>query len=59
MLQNPCIFGVHYIIEIFSIFFNVHIVLRNQKKTVFYVNYYIDQDQFNYLYKPGWLEKDI
>ena len=34
-------------------------VPRNKDKFVFYVNNYIDWDQFNQLYNPDWREKTI
>ena len=34
-------------------------VPRDQDKLVFYVNNYIDGDQFNQLYDPDWIEKGI
>ena len=34
-------------------------VPRDQDKFVFYVNNYIDWDQFNQLYDPDWMEKGI
>ena len=34
-------------------------VPRDQDKVVFYVSNYIDEDQFNQLYDPDWMEKGI
>ena len=34
-------------------------VPRNQDKFVFYINNYIDWDQFNQLYNSDWMEKSI
>ncbi len=42
----------HRILEISSILRSAYIVLRNQERIVFYVNNYIDRDQFNQLYAP-------
>ena len=54
--HNLC---VHCIVEISSILQNIYVVLRDQKKIVFYVNNYIDWDQFNQLYALNWLNKNI
>ncbi len=51
--------GAYCIIEIFSILRNAHIVSKDQEKIVFYVNNYIDWDQFNQLYAPDLLEKGV
>ncbi len=34
-------------------------VPKDQDKVVFYINNYIDWDQFNQLYDPDWMEKGI
>ncbi len=57
--ENPRTLGAHRIIEIFSILRSAHVVPRDQDKVVFYVNNYIDWDQFNQLYDPDWMEKGI
>ncbi len=57
--KHPCNFGAHCIIEISSILRSAYIVSRDQERIVFYVNNYIDWDQFNQLYAPDWLEKSI
>ncbi len=44
--------GAHRINEISSVLFSTHVVSRDQDKVVFYVNNYIDWDQFNQLYDP-------
>ena len=36
---------------------SVHIVPRDTKSTTFYLNNYIDWDQFNQLYNPEWQTK--
>ncbi len=51
--------GTYCIMKISSILRSAHIVPRDQEKIVFYVNNYIDWDQFNQLYAPDWLEKGI
>ena len=40
--ENPRNLGAHWIIEIFSVLRNTHMVPRNQDKVMFYVNNYID-----------------
>ena len=50
MAENPCNLGAHRIIEVSSVLHSVHIVPRDQDRMVFYVNNYIDWDQFNQLY---------
>ncbi len=57
--KNPHNLGVHQIIEISSVLYSAHVVPRDQDKVVFYVNNYIDWDQFNLLYDPNWIEKGI
>ena len=42
--------GTHWIIEISLVLRSAHVVPRDQDKFVFYVNNYIDWDQFNQLY---------
>ncbi len=51
--------GAHWIIKISLVLHSAHVVPRNQDKVVFYVNNYIDWDQFNQLYDLDWMEKDI
>ena len=58
-VENPCNLNAHQIIEISLVLCNVHVVSRDQDKFVFYINNYIDWDQFNQLYNPNWMEKDI
>ena len=43
-------FSAHWIIEILLVLHNAHMVLRDQNKFVFYINNYIDRNQFNQLY---------
>ncbi len=50
--KNPRNLCAHQIIEILSILRSAHVVPRDQDKVVFYVNNYIDWDQFNQLYDP-------
>ena len=50
--ENPRNLDACQIIEIFSVLCSTHVVPRNQDKVVFYVNNYIDWDQFNQLYDP-------
>ena len=57
--ENPRNLGAHRIIEVSSILRNAHVVLRDQDRMVFYVNNYIDQNQFNQLYDTDWFNKGI
>ena len=59
MAKNPRNLGIHYIVEISSILYSVHVVLRDQEKIVFYVNNYIDWNQFNQLYVLDRMKKDV
>ncbi len=57
--KHPRNLGLHYIIKISSILHDAHIIPRNQERIVFYVNNYIDWNQFNQLYALNWLENGI
>ena len=46
-------------IEILSVLRSVHIVSKDQNKFVFYVNNYINWDQFNQLDDLDWIKKGI
>ncbi len=59
MAEHPHNLGAHRIVEISSILRSAHVVPRDQERIVFYVNNYIDWDQFNQLYAPDWLEKGV
>ena len=50
--ENLCNLGAYRIIEISSVLRSAHVVSRDQDKFVFYVNNYINWDQFNQLYDP-------
>lgn len=50
-------FGTYRIVEILKILHNILIVLRNQDGNVFYINNYIDWNQFNQSYTPNWMKK--
>ena len=45
--ENPRNLGAHCIIEVSSVLRSAHVVPRDQDRAVFYVNNYIDWDQFN------------
>ena len=45
--ENPHNLGAHRIIEVSLVLRSAHIVPKDQDKAVFYVNNYIDWDQFN------------
>ena len=51
-------FDAHWIIEILSVLQSAYVVPRDQDKVVFYINNYINWDQFNQLYDLDWMEKD-
>ena len=57
--ENPRNLGAHRILEISSVLRDAHMLPKDQDKFVFYVNNYIDWDQFNQLYDFDWMEKDI
>ena len=57
--ENPRNLNAHRIIEISSVLRSAHMVPRDQDKFVFYVNNYIDWDEFNQLYDLDWMEKGI
>ena len=50
MAKYLCNLGTNHIIKISSIFYSAHVISKDQERTVFYVNKYIDQDQLNQLY---------
>lgn len=54
--RNLYNFGAHKIIKILLVLHNAHIVPKNQ---LFHVNCYIDWNQFNQLYDPNQIEKNI
>ncbi len=57
--ENPRNLGANKIIEISSVLCSAHVVPRDKDKFVFYVNNYIDWDQFNQLYHLDMIEKSI
>ncbi len=57
--KHPRNLGAYHIIEISSILRSVYIIPRNKERIMFYINNYIDWDQFNQLYAPNWLEKGL
>ncbi len=57
--ENPCNLSTHQIIEISLVLHSAHVVPKDQDKILFYVNNYIDWDQFNQLYDLDWMEKGI
>ena len=48
--ENPRNLGTHRIIEVFSVLRSANVVPRDKNKAMFYVNNYIDWDQFKQLY---------
>ena len=59
IVENPCNLATHQIIGILLVLHNTHVIPRDQDKFVFYVNNYIDWDQFNQLYDPNWMKKGV
>ena len=59
MAENPCNLSAHCIIEVSLVLHSANVVPRDQDKMVFYVNNYIDWDQFNQLYNADWFKKSI
>ena len=59
LAKNPHNHSVYQIIEISFVLGNVYVVSKDQDKVMFYVNNYIDWDQFNPLYNPNKIEKSI
>ena len=57
--ENPRNLGAHRIIEVFLVLRSAHVVPRDQDRMVFYVNNYIDWDQFNQLYDADQFNKGI
>ena len=57
--ENPRNLGAHRIIEVSLVLRSAHVVPRDQDRMVFYVNNYIDWDQFNQLYDADWFNKNI
>lgn len=57
--DNPFNLGAHWMIEISSVLQSAHMVPRNQDKVVFYINKYINWNQFNQLYDLDQIEKKI
>ncbi len=49
MTKNCRNLGVHQVIEIFSVLHNAQVIPRDQARVVFYINNYIDWDQFDQL----------
>ena len=57
--ENSRNLGARCIIEVFSVLRSAHVIRRDQDRVVFYVNNYIDWDQFNQLYDADWFNKGI
>lgn len=45
--ENFCNLGAYHIIEILLILHSAHVVSQNQDKLIFYINHYLNYDQFN------------
>lgn len=57
--KNPHYFDTYWIIELLFILYNIYIIFRNQNEFKFYVNNYINQNQFDQLYNADQIQKDI
>ncbi len=57
--ENLCNLGIYWIIKISLVLRSTHVVPKNQDKVIFYVNNYINLDQFNQLYNLDRIEKNI
>ena len=57
--ENSRNLSAHQMIEISSILHSAYMVPKDQNKFVFYVNNYIDWDQFNQLYDLDWIKRGI
>ena len=57
--ENLCNFGAYWIIEISLVLHSAHVIFRDLDKFVFYVNNYINCDQFNQLYDLDRIDKNI
>ena len=58
-IENPRNLGTHWMVEISSVLHSAYLLPRNQDRFVFYVNNYINWDEFNQLYDFDWIEKGI
>ena len=59
IVENLRNLGAHWIIKISLVLHNAHMIPKDQDKFVFYINNYIDWDQFNQLYDLDWMKKGI
>lgn len=57
--ENPGNLSGHQIIEISLVFYNAYVITKDQEKFVFYINNYMDWNQFNQLYDFNWIDKSI
>ena len=52
--ENPLNLGGQQFYKISEVLQITHVVLRDTEDNIFYLNNYIDWDQFNQLYNPEW-----
>ena len=57
--ENPRNLGAHRIIEVSLVLHSAYVVPKDQDRMVFYVNNYIDWNQFNQLYDADSFNKSI
>ena len=53
-VKNSLNFGGQQFYKISEVLQSAHIITRDTKDNIFYLNNYIDLDQFNQLYDPEW-----
>lgn len=56
-VENLYNLSAYQIINIFVVLRSTHVVPKDQNEFVFYINNYINWDQFNQLYDPNWMIK--
>lgn len=59
MAKHVSNLGAYYIIELFLIFHIEYVVFNDQEKIIFYINNYINKNQFSKLYIPYWLKTGV
>lgn len=57
--KHSCNYSGYCVIKISSILHNAYVIFSDQKKIMFYINNYINWNQFNQLLALDWLQKDI
>lgn len=47
IIENFYSFDIYKIIKIFTVLYNIYVIFKNKNKVVFYINNYINWNQFN------------